>query len=168
MGIKPSRRTLSIIVAGVVLVAGAKKPYENVNREIMIEPYWEDAQPASNLLPGARRHERKATEKFEGLGYTRFKADELSAALLAADMKLLQLLDAHRTFELDGATVEIDLDRFRRYVMGARSNPDIEEVLVFRAGFLLFPTVTEEGWSDLMMPVDPASVEELVTILKAR
>ncbi|MFN7975301.1 MAG: hypothetical protein U0166_23595 [Acidobacteriota bacterium] len=155
-----------MVLAAIALMAPAKRSYENVNREIMIEPYWDDAQPASNILPGARVHERDEKSKFEARSFTSFKSRQFSDAVVGADMKVLNILKAHSTFERGGQKVELDFEALRRYLVSSGSNPDVEAVLVFKAGFLLIAIAKDDGFSDVLIPIDPAIATELAEAVK--
>src|SRR5262245_53261753 len=148
-------RVLALLGVGiVVLSAGPKKPYQNVNREIVIEAYWADSQPAANILPASRVHDREEKEAFEGRSFSRFDPKDFAKAILDPSMKLSSLLRQHTSFQMGDAAVEIDIDRFVRYVLAMKSNPDVADVLVFKSGFFLFATAKEEAWTDLMVPFD--------------
>lgn len=165
-----TRRQAKVLVltaaACFCLAGGPKKAYQNVNRQIMIVPYWEDATPAANVMPGARTHERGESEKFEPRTHLRLTGADLSSALMKPDMKLFTLLREHRSFTVGGVAVEIDMDALRRFILGAKSNPELSEVLVFEAGFIVFAMSRDDGYSDVIVPVDPAVGAEVFAILE--
>jgi hypothetical protein len=160
-------RLLVLAAAGAVLLAPAKKPYENVHREILIEPYWEDSKPASNILPGARTHDRDDKARFESRQYERFTPAEFARGLMAPDMKAVNLLRERATFTRGSEEITLDLDRLKLYAVSAKNNPDMTDVLVFQAGFLLFSQVRDEEIVDVILPVDSAIVAPLLDALKA-
>lgn len=165
----PERRAgvLAVMVAASLLVGGGpKKPYQNVNRQIMIAAYWADATPAANILPGARTHERDESESFEPRGHVRVTGADLATALMAPDMKLFNLLREHRSFSVGDTAVELDMDSLRRFILGAKSNPDLASVYVFEAGFLVFAMARDEGFNDIIVAVDPAIGADVLATVK--
>lgn len=163
----PKGRLFFVGLAACLLVAGGpKKPYQNVNREIVIGAYWDDASPAANILGGARTHEREDGERFESRSYTRTTGADLATALMAPDMKLFTLLREHRTFSVGATSVDMDMDALRRFILGAKTNPELVEVLVFDAGFIVFAMGRDGGFMDVIVPVDPAIGAEVVATVK--
>lgn len=163
----PRIRIVVIALAGMALLAPAKKSYENVRREILIDPYWEDSQPASNILPGARVHDREEKARFESRAYVRFAPAEIAKAILAPDMKAINVLKQYAAFERGGQQVTLDPDRLRSYILSAKANPDVTDVLLFDAGYLLFVVLRDEGFQDVIVPLHPEATAPLVAAIKS-